>query len=129
MTNETKDRIRAIRDRIRITKVVATRSVKGAKGDTFVGWSAMWDTVQEDGSRDLETLSDSGTPVAALSVKDAQIASCLLGLQVDIAAHLNAKADGNLRPDQADAMIAGIKKNYARLLSDLTEDTNVEQPK
>lgn len=125
MKKETKERIKMIKERLRVTKVVCTRSIKGARGDNFVGWSCAWDTVQNDGTQDLEEMVEDSVPVQAMALKDAQIATCLLGLQVDVAAHRNAKSNGNLSPAQADQMIDGIKRNYALQLAELVgEDGN-----
>ena len=119
MDDKTKQRIREIKEKLRVTKVVCTRSVKGARGDNFVGWSCAWDTLQNDGTQDLEDVGESGVPTQAMSFADARIATCLLGMQVDVQAHRNAKSNGNLSPAQADQLIDGIRKNYARQLIDL----------
>ena len=37
-----------IKRHVRITKVVCTRSVKGHSGDSYVGFSAAWDSIQDD---------------------------------------------------------------------------------
>jgi len=119
MNDEQKARIKRIKSQLRITKVVCTRSIKGSRGDNFVGWSSAWDTVQDDGTHGLEDVGDGDVPVQAMSFADALIATCLLGMQVDVQAHRNAKSNGNLSPAQADALIDGIRKNYARQLIDL----------
>lgn len=55
------DVIEKVRNKIRITKIVRTRSLKGQNGDNFVGFSSAWDTIQDDtgGGGDLiNTSSD-----------------------------------------------------------------------
>ncbi len=80
-TEEQKARIHKIRDGIRITKVVATRAVKTKNGDFFVGWSAAWDTIQEDAGgmgADLIDALDDGEALDAskrgMTLADARIA-------------------------------------------------------
>ena len=47
-SDPTKAMIDRIKANLRVTKVVATRSVKTARGDFFAGISAAWNTVQDD---------------------------------------------------------------------------------
>ncbi len=94
-----------------VTKVVCTRSVKGSRGDSFVGFSAQTDSVQEDGTRDLApTIGDRGG--AGMSLRDARIAAMALGLQADLAAHQNAWAGGNISDDALVNSTRTIKSNY-----------------
>jgi len=71
-----------------------------------------------------DLLEKAAIPVQAMTIKEARLATVLLGLHVDVAAHLNAKANGVISPEQADMTINGIKTNYSILLSELTGDTD-----
>jgi len=122
-TDEKRDLIRGVVSRVknnlRVTKVVATRSLKGAKGDTFAGFSAQWDSVQEDGTMGLEDTGDSGVPINAMTLMDAKVAGYLLAMQADVAAHEHGVASGIISPAYCEKAVYGIKANYAKLIKDL----------
>lgn len=99
-----------VKSRMRVTKIVATRSVKGRFGDTFLGFSAEWDSVQMDGTMGLETVGDESQ--GGLNAFESQKASLMLGLQVDRSAYLNAAASGNVTPEVADNAIKALTQNY-----------------
>jgi len=129
LTDEAKAAICAVKNKLRITKVVCTRSVKGRGGDHYVGFSAAWDTIQDDagGGGDLMIAQD-GDQIAAdhqgMTIKEAKVAGYILGMQADIAAHQHAVAGGNISADQCNGAIRAIKGNYSRLLADtFTEKT------
>lgn len=128
------DELRALITRVKaglkITKVVATRSVKGARGDTFAGFSAAWNSVQEDGGQDLvkagEDTDDSQT-LSGMTLQEAIVASCLLGREADMAAYRNAVAGGNISQDTANGALAAIKSNYSKMIVQalgVTQETN-----
>ena len=113
-----------LRPRIKITKVVCTRSVKGQRGDSYAGFSAAWDTIQDDagGGADLITAQDGDVSLAAangLSLKDARMAHLMLAMQVDVAAHAQAMAGGNITPAQYEDSVKAIHANYTKLMVDL----------
>jgi len=117
------DELRALIKRVqaglKVTKVVATRSVKGRCGDTFVGFSASWNNVQEDGGRDLVSVGDETDVPQSLNgmtMQEASVACCLVAREADMAAYRNAAAGGNISPEQANAAVAAIKNNYNRML-------------
>jgi hypothetical protein len=117
---ELKDIIRRVQSRIRITKVTATRSVKGKGGDTFAGFSAAWDTVQDDVSgpgadTDL-TVSTADVATNGMTLAEAKVAHYLCAMQADIGAHDAALAGGGISPARHGDMVKGIKTNYARLI-------------
>ena len=114
-----RDVVSRVKSNLRVTKVVATRSLKGAKGDTFVGFSAQWDTVQEDGTMGLESTGDDRVPVNAMSLMDAKVAGYLLAMQADIAAHEHGVASGTISSAYCQKAVHGIKANYAKLIKDL----------
>jgi hypothetical protein len=115
---EMKAAIRRVRDNLKITKVVCTRSVKGRNGDAFCGFSAAWDSVQEDGGQDMENVMDDGSQ-SGMSLKEAKIAAYILGMQADTTAFENASAGSILRKDEADQAVRAIKHNYGKLMEAL----------
>jgi hypothetical protein len=117
------DELRALVQRVKaglkITKVVATRSVKGRGGDTFVGFSAAWNSVQEDGGQGVLNAgedSDDGNNLNGMTMQEALVASILIAREADTAAYRNAAAGGNISQTHADGAIAAIKSNYNKLL-------------
>lgn len=116
---ELQERLKRIKDKIRVTKVVCTRSVKGQNGDNFAGFSANWDSVQDDGSQGLEDLSD-GTDTV-MSLKEAVVASHIVAMQADITAYEHAMASGAISVDNAERAINVTKSNYSRLIRQALE--------
>ena len=110
--------IRAVRDKLRITKVVATRSVKGRSGDTFVGFSAAWDSVQEDGGQGLDgAMEDDEVASQGMTLKESKIAAHMLGMQADITAFEHAAAGSICRKPESDRAVEAIKHNYGQLMA------------
>lgn len=118
--------IKKVREKIRVQKVVATRSVKGRGGDHYVGFSAAWDSLQDDaggGASLISTLPDADESVAiaqaGMTMKEAKVASLLLGMQADVSADQNAWAGGNATDDQLELALRTIRANYGKLLTDI----------
>ena len=89
---ELRERLRHIRQGIRITKITCTRSVKGRTGDSFVGFSAAWQSVQDDHSGPgadvmADRVDDRVYAEQGLTLKDAKLDKCpwnaLIGEFVD----------------------------------------------
>jgi len=115
-----------IRSAIKITKIVVTRSVKGQRGDSYAGFSAAWDTIQDDAGgmgADLVSAQDGDAPekinAGGLTLREGRLAALMLGMQVDCAAHAQAMAGGNMSPEQYEEATRAIKHNYTRLMADL----------
>lgn len=117
-----KEMVRKVRSRVRITKVVCTRSVKGKFGDNYVGFSAAWDTIQDDagGAVDLVSVQgeseDQHAVAQGMTLREARIAALIVAMQADIAAHDHAVAGSNLTPAQHDGAVNAIKSNYTKLM-------------
>ena len=128
LTTEEKKKLKTLRGRIKITKVVCTRSVKGRAGDSYVGFSAAWDTTQEDGGQGLVHTGESEEcpEVMGMTLREGELTSLLLGLQVDLAAHSHARAGGNMTPEQYATSIRAIKGNYSKLLAETLRKNNGE---
>ena len=124
-TTNTNDELRAsitrIRDNLRVTKVVATRCVKGPKGDSFAGFSAQWDTIQEDGGQGMVEAGDGETPSNSMTLRDAKVAGYLVAMQADISAHEHAMASGAISVSYCKDAVRGIKNNYGKLIKDVFE--------
>ena len=117
--DELKALVQRVKAGLKITKVVATRSVKGRGGDTFVGFSAAWNSVQEDGGQGVANAMDEGDEAHSLNgmtVQEAIVASILLAREADTAAYRNAAAGGNISQSHADGAIAAIKSNYSKMI-------------
>ena len=112
------DAIKRVRDKMSITKVVCTRSIKGRFGDSYVGFSASWDTVQDDAGGGGDLVGDDGASFG-MTLKEAKLAGYIVAMQADIAAHEHAVAGGNMTSEQADQHIRVIKHNYSILMADL----------
>jgi hypothetical protein len=130
MTNENKDKIREVLTRVknglRITKVVATRSVKSPRGDHFVGFSAQFDSVQDDasgpGADMVDVGGDNAIPLGAMSLKEARVACALLQMQADIAAVEGACAGGDISKDRRDGEVSNIRRSFAALVASIVGD-------
>ena len=108
-----------VRGKMRVTKVVATRAVKGARGDSFAGFAAAWESVQDDnGGKGAELLDTMDEPVAAqgMTLKEARVAHLMLALEADVAATEAAMAGGNISFEDGDNRIRMYKNNYAKLI-------------
>lgn len=115
--DEIKGFISRVRDRIRVTKVVATRSVKGKGGDTYAGFSAAWNTVQDDSGGGIDAmLSDADEAQSGMTLKEARVAHLLVSMQADLAAHDAALAGGNIGNKYHQEAHRIIKANYSRMI-------------
>lgn len=118
---EIKEKLRKIRKGIRITKITCTRSVKGRNGDSFVGFSAAWQSVQDDhggpgadvqaDEEDDRVYADQG-----LTLKDAKLARHMLAMEADLAALESALANGSITPNYFQDAVRGVKHNYDMLV-------------
>lgn len=109
-----------VKQHLRITKVVATRSVKTAKGDFFSGFSAAWDSVQDDHGSipDAEmNFSDDETAMSGMTVEESRVAHVLLSMEASIAAWRAAHAEGVLSEKEFNDRKNAIKRSHAALLS------------
>lgn len=117
---ELKERLAQIEKKLRITKVVATRAVKSPRGDTFAGFSAAWESVQEDGggmgSSLTELVSDAEIASQGMTLAEAEIAHLLVARQAEIAAWRAAVAGGNVTAKVFQDQVAAIRSNYGKLI-------------
>jgi hypothetical protein len=118
---EIKDRLRRIRDGIRITKITCTRSVKGRNGDSFVGFSAAWQSVKDDQGgpgADIGATPEDDAAYAeqGVTIQDAKIARYMLSMECDIAALESAAANGSISPQMFQDSVRGVRETYNRLV-------------
>jgi len=129
------DTIRNLTAHLRVTKVVCTRSVKGRQGDNYVGFSAAWDSTQDDagGAADLSgAQGEKDTRLAAaqgMTLGEARMAALVLGMQADLSAHDHAMAGCNLPPEQHSGATQAIKHNYMKLMAERLAKTEAQQAK
>lgn len=119
--------VNRVKSRLRITKIVATRSVKTGKGDFFSGFSAAWDSVQDDHGNvpDVEfEYSDGDTAVSGMTVEEARVAQVLLSMEASTAAWRSAHAEGVLSEQEFKARAAAVRRSHGVLLSSLFSNGN-----
>jgi hypothetical protein len=120
--NELKSIISNIKKGLRVTKVTVTRSVKTKRGDYFVGYSAAWNSVQDDqgGVPDADlSLETSEVAPNGLTLKEARVARAILAMEVDLAAHEDASAGGAASADELKHAKIAIKNNYGLMIREL----------
>lgn len=100
--DELRELVKRVKAGLRITKIVATRSVKGKLGETQAGFSG--------------ELSLSESEPGSMTLREAIVANCILAREADLAAFRNAIAGGNISLEYGNDAIAVIKANYSRLL-------------
>lgn len=127
-----KDVLRRINEGTRITKVVATRSVKTGRGDFFAGFSGAWNSVQDDVSgpgADMGlSVDDADIATNGLTLKEARIAHLLVAMQADLAAYDAAFANRAISDQQRKDAQKGIKNNYNLLIANLLGEDATSAP-
>lgn len=118
---EIKERLKRIREGIRITKITCTRSVKGRNGDSFVGFSAAWQSVQDDqGGMGADVGAgpedDAAYAAQGIRMQDAKLARYMLSLECDLAALESAAANGSISPQMFQDSVRGVRETYNRLV-------------
>lgn len=125
-SDQDKALIRKVQEKMRVTKVVCTRSIKSKNGDFFVGFSAAWDTVQEDaggmGADLVDALGDGEAQAAAMTcgmpLKEAKVAALILGMQVDLQTQEHALAGGGITSAEFEVAQKAVRRNYTKLMMD-----------
>lgn len=109
-----------MRKGLRVTKVVATRTVKTSRGDFFAGFAAAWDSVQDDGGgpgADLDVMVDaSEVSESGMALREAVVAQALLAMQADLAAYRAARINGGITLEEFTAAEAAVTANYDRAM-------------
>ena len=120
LTKEQKEEVRnavqKVTKNLRVTKVVCTRSVKGRQGDHYVGFSAAWDTVQDDAGGSADLVAEAEDTSKGMTLKESKLAALILAMQADVAAHNHAAAGGNMSEPELRNAVTGIKSGYNQLI-------------
>lgn len=112
---EIRQKLQTIRRGIRITKITCTRSVKGRTGDSFVGFSAAWQAVQDEADH-VDLGEESAAASQGISIKDARLARYMLALECDVAALESAYANGSITQEYFRDAVRGVRHNYNQLI-------------
>lgn len=111
---------------IRITKVVATRSVKGRSGDTFVGFAATYESHDDDPAgqgKDLDLFEEVNETQSTCgwTMEEARVVSHILNHQVQVAAYEAAFGNGEISAEACDhvkrqsmPLYKGLVNSYLR---------------
>lgn len=127
---EMREFVQRVKAGLRITKVVCTRSVKGKMGDTYVGFSAAWNTIQDDGGQGLVTAgseTDEAVSLGGMTLQEATVAACIVALEADVAAFNHALAGGNIGASFHANAVKAIRSNYSQLILGALSDKPTEQ--
>lgn len=112
--------LRRVKQNLRVTKVVATRSVKGKHGDHFAGFAASYDSVQDEpagsGKDLMGVVSDEAIAASGMTLREARVAYYLVAMQADILAHEAALANGGISGQHCSDAIKAIRSNYGKLI-------------
>jgi hypothetical protein len=127
--DDLKNQLREIRNKIRITKVVATRSVKGQRGDSFAGFSAGWQSIQNDyGGAGADAMpdaeEDAENAVQGMTLKEARVAHYMIAMTADIAALESAACNGSISDSYFNDTARSVKNNYGRLIQKVMGKTS-----
>lgn len=119
--DDLKEVLNRVKKKLRVTKIVATRSVKGRNGDSFAGFSAGWESVQDDlggpgSSLESSGITESEQSAQGMTLQEAKVAHYILAMTADIAATQSAMAGGSLAPEVATGLIRQYKIEYAKLI-------------
>jgi hypothetical protein len=114
-------RIKRVKSGIRITKITTTRSIKSRNGDTFCGFSAAWQSVQDDhggmgADAHSEPADDAAAAAQGLSLSDARLARLLLSMECDVAALESAMANGGISANYYADAVRAVRSNYHQLI-------------
>jgi hypothetical protein len=115
-----KDMLKRVQRNLRVTKVVATRSVKGRAGDQFAGFAASYNSVQDEpagaGKDLISVVEDTDVAAGGMTLLEARIAYYLVAMQADIAAHEAALASGGISSQHCADAVMSIRANYGKLI-------------
>lgn len=117
-TPEMQALLRNIKQNLRVTKVVATRSVKTQRGDFFAGFSAAWNSVQEEGpGADLDvTMSTEDISNSGMTLTESKVAQHLVSMQADMAAYEAAFVNNAISASELADITRALKNNYGKLI-------------
>lgn len=100
-----KARLSEVKEKMKVTQITASRVIKTRQGDVFLSMSSNIPNKEEDQEQ-------------GISLKDARLASHILGLELSILAHEQACANGLISGNELEVATKAIKGNYTKLLVD-----------
>ncbi len=116
--SSTKSLLMQVKDKMKITKVTATRCVKTKRGDHFVAFSSEWDSFRDDSEHGvIDENSSSG-----MDLKEATIALSILQFKADTAAIEGAYLAGDITLQDRDHEIRSLRTRYGTKLKELTNE-------
>lgn len=104
--------VRRVRLGLQITKVGASRTLRGSTGETRAEFAAEFVV---------------GERPEPMTLREAVVAQCMLSREADLAAYRNAAVGGNLSPEQAREAMAAIQAGYARTLSEALQEIESQE--
>jgi hypothetical protein len=126
--SEVRDVLRNLRERMRVTKVVATRAVKTRSGDFFAGMSAAWDTTQDDAGgpgSDLNLLvDDAACKSSGMTLSEARISAAVLAMETSIAAWRAALIEGAITAAEFEHRVTKVRQRTMEQVSLLLDKAN-----
>jgi len=117
-SNKVRDLLLSVKNKMKITKVTATRCVKTKRGDHFVAFSSEWDSVRDDSEIDVVEGSVSG-----MSLKEASLALAILQFKADTAAIDGAFLAGDISETDRDHEIRQLRSRYGSKLKEMAHDS------
>lgn len=105
--------LKDLSQRLKVQKVVGSRTLKVNGGDYFASFAAVWNDGEE------VAVDDSGMPVpnGLMSLREARVAHLLIAMHADIAAHDQALAGGSISEQFYRDAVSAIKSRFARRIS------------
>lgn len=116
-SNRVRDLLISVKNKMKITKVTATRCVKTKRGDHFVAFSSEWNSVRDDSEIDVVENSVSG-----MTLKEASLALAILQFKADTAAIDGAFLAGDIAEADRDHEIRLLRSRYGTKLKELAHD-------
>jgi hypothetical protein len=114
---EMRSMVTKVKKGMRVTKITCSRTVRGKTGEEYVAFSTALDSIETPVAEDGAGVVEDG--VQGITLKEAEVAAHLLGLQVDLVATEHARASGLISQGFATDAMAGIKTNYSELLKNI----------
>lgn len=104
---------------LRITKITATRAIKGSTGESFVGFSGGIDSIEDKTDTMLDEVERQQSIEGGLSLKDAKLAHLILAMHTDLQAIDVAWASGSITAQYRSDFLRATKQRYALLIREL----------
>ena len=114
--DEVRSMLMRVKNKMKITKVTATRCVKTKRGDHFVAFSSEWDSVRDDSEHGV--LDD--TSMSGMDMTEASVALTILQFKCDTAAIEGAYLAGDITDQDRNHEIRQLRSRYGNKLKEMT---------